>query len=158
MLFTHFYHLQGKKYKPGLYLQQAGTLPLNPKLFCQQIDQKNTLWWNELPNMFFHRCRYKCCFRFCAFGFEATPHLSCYLISFADKRHHGQLLLLFLCNVCTFFSSVGGVLVINLFPLLLIDGYILAIQQIITHKGHLWYSFWSVAIFRTASEALGPWS
>ena len=101
-------------------------MPLNAKLFCQQIDQKSTLWWNELLNTFFHRCRYKCCFRFCAFRFEATPHLSCYLISFADKRHHGQLLLLFLCNFCTFFSSVGGVLVINLF---LIDGYILAIQQ-----------------------------
>ena len=37
----------------------------------------------------------------------------------------------------------------------MIDRYILAIQQIITH---LRYSFWSVAIFWTASEALTPWS
>ena len=61
-----------------------------------------------------------CCFGFCAFGFEAIPYPSCYLFSIVDKTHHGQLLLLFLCNFCRFFSYVGGVLVINLFSLLLI--------------------------------------
>ena len=44
----------------------------------------------------------------------------------------GQLLLFFLCNFCSFFSNVGGVLVTNLFSLLFIDRYILAIQEIIT--------------------------
>ena len=44
-----------------MYLQEAGnTLALNPQPFCQQIyKKKNTLWENELLNMFFHRCRYK---------------------------------------------------------------------------------------------------
>ena len=69
----------------------------------------------------------------CAFGFEAIPHPSCYLTSIMDKTH-GQLLLFFLCNFCSTFSYVGGVLVTNLFSLLLIDKYILAIQEIITHK------------------------
>ena len=64
-----------------------------------------------------------------------------------------QLLLLFWCNFCSFFSSVGGVLVTNLFSLLLTDRYILAMQQIITQKEHLWKSFWSVAIFWIALEA-----
>ena len=68
------------------------------------------------------------------------------------------LFLFFLCNFCSFFSYVTGVLVTNLFTLLLIDRYILAIHQIITHKEHLGYSFWSVAIFWTTSEALTPWS
>ena len=70
----------------------------------------------------------------------------------------GQLLLFFLCNFSSFFSYVRGIPVTNHFSLLLIDRYILAIQQIITHKEHLRYSFWSVAIFWTASEALAPWS
>ena len=70
----------------------------------------------------------------------------------------GQLLLSFLCNFSTFFSYIGGILVTNHFSLVLIDRYILAIQQTITHKEHLRYSFWSAAIFWTASEALGPWS
>ena len=40
------------------------------------------------------------------------------------KKHTmGELLLLFLCNVCSFCSYVGGVLVTNLFSLLLTDGY-----------------------------------
>ena len=46
----------------------------------------------------------------------------------------GQLLLFFLCNFSTFFRNVGGILVTNHFSLLLNDRYILAIQQIITHK------------------------
>ena len=41
MLLTHFYLMEGKKKKPGLYLQQAGnTLALNSQLFCQEIDKK----------------------------------------------------------------------------------------------------------------------
>ena len=52
-----------------------------------------------------------------------------------------QLLLFFLCNFSSFFSYVGGIPVTNHFSLLLIDRYILAIQQIITHKEHLRYSF-----------------
>ena len=62
----------------------------------------------------------------------------------------GQLLLFLLCNFCSFFSYVGGIFVI--------DRYILAIQQIITHKEHMRYSFWTKAIFWTASEDLEPWS
>ena len=69
----------------------------------------------------------------------------------------GQLLLFFLCNFSSFFSYVGGILVTNHFSLLLIDKYILAIQQIITYEEHLRYSSWFVAIFWTASEALAPW-
>ena len=59
----------------------------------------------------------------------------------------GQLLLFFLCNFCSCFSYVEGIHVTNHSSLLLIDTYILAIQQIITHKEHLRYSFWFVAIF-----------
>ena len=69
-----------------------------------------------------------------------------------------QLLLFFLCNFNSFFSYVGGIPVTNQFSLLLIDRYILATQQIITHKEHLRYSFWSVAIFWTSSETLARWS
>ena len=68
----------------------------------------------------------------------------------------GQLLLFFLCNFSSIFSYVGGIPVTNYFSLLLIDRYILAVQQIITHKEHLQYSFWSVPIFWTSSEALAP--
>ena len=70
----------------------------------------------------------------------------------------GQLLLFFLCNFSSFFSYVGGILVTNHFSLLLINRYILAIRQIITHEEHLRYSLWSAAIFWTALEALAPWS
>ena len=40
----------------------------------------------------------------------------------------------------------------------LIGSYILAIQQIITNKDQMRYSFWSVAIFWTSPDVLGPWS
>ena len=50
----------------------------------------------------------------------------------------GQLLLLFLCNVCSFFSYIGGVLVSKLPTFFtVIDSYILAIEQTITHEKHL---------------------
>ena len=42
MSFTHFYLMQGKKWKPGLYLQQVDNiLELHPQLFYQEIDKKN---------------------------------------------------------------------------------------------------------------------
>ena len=69
-----------------------------------------------------------------------------------------QLLLFLLCNFSSFFSYVGGIPVTNHLSLLWTDRYILAIQQIITHKEHLRYSFWSTAIFSTSSEALAPLS
>ena len=41
MLLTHFYFVQEKKWKPGLYLQQEeNILVLNLQPFCQQIDKK----------------------------------------------------------------------------------------------------------------------
>ena len=44
----------------GLHLQQADNiLALNPQLLCQHIDGKFTQWYNELLNLFFHRCRNK---------------------------------------------------------------------------------------------------
>ena len=58
-----------------------------------------------------------------------------------------QSFFVFLFNFSSFFSYVVGILVINLFSLLLINRYILAIQQIITHKEHLRYSFWCTAVF-----------
>ena len=70
---------------------------------------------------------WKCCFKFCTFGFEAIPHPSCSLTSIIQKVTIGQSLVLFLCNFCRFFSCVGamfgGVLVTNLFSLLLIYIY-----------------------------------
>ena len=74
------------------------------------------------------------------------------------KLTMGQLILFFLWNLSSFFSLSRCVLGINLFSQFVADRYILAIQQIITHEEHLRYSFWSVAIFWTASEALAPWS
>ena len=67
---------------------------------------------------------------------------------------------LFFCATSAAFLATSEVAipVTNHFSLLLIDRYILAIQQIITHKEHLRYSFWSVVIFWTSSEALAPWS
>ena len=74
------------------------------------------------------------------------------------KLAMGHLLLFFLWNFSSFFSFVRGIPVTNNFSLLLIDRYILAIQQIATHKEHLRYFSWSVAIFWTSSEAFAPWS
>ena len=74
------------------------------------------------------------------------------------KLPMGHLLLFFPYNFSSFLSYVGSIVVTNHFSLFLIDKYILAIQQIITLKEHLRYSFWSAAaIFWTASEPLAPW-
>ena len=59
----------------------------------------------------------------------------------------GQLFLFFLCNFSSFFSYVGGIPLPSHISLLLTERYILAIQQTITHKEHLRYSLWPVAIF-----------
>ena len=75
------------------------------------------------------------------FGFAAIPHPSCYLTSIMDKTHHGPVIALFSVQLQQLFSYVGGIPVTNHFTLLFIDRYILAIQQIITHKEHLRYSF-----------------
>ena len=91
----------------------------------------------------------------CFWFWSYTPSIVI-LLALWIKLTMNHLLLFFLCNFCSFFSYVGGVLVTNLFSLLLADSYILTIQQIITHEEHLRYSFWSVAIFWTASEALAP--
>ena len=73
-------------------------------------------------------------------------------------KTHGSVIALFSVQLQQFFSYVRGVFVTNRFLRLLIDRYILAIQQIITHEEHLRYSFLFVAIFWTASEALALWS
>ena len=51
------------------------------------------------------------CFEFCAFGFEAIPYPSWISLSLWTKLTMGKLLLLFLCNFCSFFRYAGGVLV-----------------------------------------------
>ena len=58
-----------------------------------------------------------------------------------------QSLFFFLWNFSSFLAYAAGVLGTNLFSQFVIDRYILAIQQIVTHEEHLQYSFWSVAIF-----------
>ena len=45
----------------------------------------------------------KFCFGFCAFGFEAMPHPSCYLTSIMDKtRRKPVIALLGMSKVCPF--------------------------------------------------------
>ena len=75
-----------------------------------------------------------------------------------DKTHHGPVIALFSLQLQQLFSYVRGLLVTNHFSMFLIDRYIFAIQQFITHEEHLQYSLWYVAIFWTASKALAPWS
>ena len=47
----------------------------------------------------------KCCFGFCAFGFEALviPNPSCYLTSIIDKTHHGPVIALFSVQLLQYF-------------------------------------------------------
>ena len=60
MLFTHFHFTQGQKLETWFYRQEVeNILALNPQLYCQQIDKKSIYWYNQLLNMFFHRCSYK---------------------------------------------------------------------------------------------------
>ena len=68
------------------------------------------------------------------------------LLPLRIKLTTDQLLLIFLCNFSSFFSYVRGTLVTNYFSVrVLIHRYLLAIQQIIIHKEHLRYPFWSIA-------------
>ena len=61
----------------------------------------------------------------------------------------------FLCNFSSFFNYIGSILVTNNFSVrVLIDRYILAIQQIITHKEHLRYSF---DLWRYSELPQKPW-
>ena len=115
---------------------------------------------NDLQLEIQERCCYleNCCSGFCVFGVEAMLHPSCYLTSIMDIKITMGSTTHFLCNFSSFFSYVRGIPVTNHFSLLLIDRYVLAIQQIRTHKEHLRYSFWSAAIFWTSSKALAPWS
>ena len=74
-----------------------------------------------------------------------------------DKTHHGPVNALFSMQLQELFQLH------RLYPrnqpfFTVIDCYILAIQQVVTHKEYLRYSFSSVAIFGTVSEALAPWS
>ena len=77
------------------------------------------------------------------FGFEAMFHPSCYLTSIMDKTHHGSVIGLFSVQLQRSILATFevAILVTNQFSLLLIDRYILGIQQIITHEEHLRYSF-----------------
>ena len=50
------------------------------------------------------------CFGFCAFGFEATPHPSCYLNSIVDETHHGLVIATFSVQLLQLFYA-GGILV-----------------------------------------------
>ena len=114
---------------------------LNPQLFCQQIDQKNTLWQNELLYMFFHRCSYKySCFSELAYNSSVqcsyfknvaldfallVLKLYSFQVVISDplwiKTHDGPVIAPFPVQLLHFFSYVAGALVTNLFSLLLID-------------------------------------
>ena len=73
------------------------------------------------------------------------------------KLTMGQLLLFFLCNFSSSFSYVGGIPVTNHFSLLLIDrySYILAIQQIRTHKRSICDSLFD--LLRSSELPQKPW-
>ena len=158
MLFTHFYLFlcQEKKQKPGLYLQQErNTLALNPQNFCQEINNKNTL--------FFYRCSYKkqlfqrvvvqlqCpCVNLiiCSLLLEIQKRCS-YLknvtldfVLLVLKLYPIQvvILLLFLCIFRSFFQ-IRRKCPSNQPFFTVTDWYILAIQQTLTHDEHLRYSF-----------------
>ena len=81
------------------------------------------------------------------FGFEAIPHPSFYLNSIMDKTRHGPVIALFFVKLQQLFSLRLKYPCINqpFFHCLLFDmmigSYILAIQQMITHKEHLQHSF-----------------
>ena len=55
------------------------------------------------------------------FLLEAILHPSCYLTSTVDKTHHGSVIAPFSLQLLQLFCYVGGILVTNLFSLLLID-------------------------------------
>ena len=64
-----------------------------------------------------------------------------------DKTHHGLVIALFSLQLLQLFSLRRRCPVVtNLFLLLLIDRYVLAIQEIVTHEEHLRDSFCSEAM------------
>ena len=67
-----------------------------------------------------------------------------------------QLLLFYLWNFSSFFSLRQRCPRNQPFSQFVIDRYILAIQQIITHKERLRYTFWSVETSWTASDTMAP--
>ena len=148
-----------------------GTKPIKP--FCQQIDKKYPLvkltmffhrwsyknscfselaynssvlvliWWSAAWNS-----KKGCYLKSVALAFvllvlKLSPIQVVISLPLWVNLTMGQLLLFFLCNFSSIFSYVRGIQ--SLFTdYWLIGSYILAIQQIITHKEHLRYS---VAIF-----------
>ena len=78
-----------------------------------------------------------------------------YLTFYIDKTHCGPVIVFFLCNLSSFFSLRRRCPRNQPFSLLLINRYILAIQRIVAQE-HLQYSFWSVTVSWTTSEALAP--
>ena len=71
--------------------------------------------------------------------FLVLLHPNCYFTSIMDKTHHGPVI----AETSAAFLAcvVRGVLGANLFSQFVIERYILAIEQIITHEKHLRYSF-----------------
>ena len=63
-----------------------------------------------------------------------------------DRTHHGLVIALFCANLVAFLAYARGALVTNLFSLLLMERYVLAIHHIITHEEHFGYSFLTVVI------------
>ena len=92
----------------------------------------------------------KCCSKFDGFGFEAMPHLICFLLYLWIKLTIDQLLPFFLCNFSSF-SATSEVFLTNHFSVPLTDKYILAIQQIMTHREHLRNSW------RSSEVPQKPW-
>ena len=78
------------------------------------------------------------CFGSCAFGLEVIPHPCCYLTFIVEKTHHGPVIAPFSVLLQLFFCYIGGVLVSELPTFFtVIDSYILAIEQTVTHEEHL---------------------
>ena len=92
--------------------------------------------WNSKKMLLF----WKCCFGFYTFGFEAMFLQFVIWLSLWIKIIRSQLFFSFLCNFSSFSSYVGGIVVTKHFSLLLIDRYVLVIQQIITPQEYLRYT------------------
>ena len=60
MLFTHFYLTQGQRLETWFVsLASREYFGVEPTTFLSTNWQKRIHWYNELLNMFFHRCSYK---------------------------------------------------------------------------------------------------
>ena len=49
--------------------------------------------------------------------------------AFAFETHDGPVIAFFLCNICSFFGYLGGVLVTNIFAQILNEGYIFGYSE-----------------------------